>query len=63
MAPSGNDNIIIISAVFSLLAIVAVVLRFYARHARHVPFGADDYVILPAVVRRSIRVWGMNNES
>ena len=56
MALSGNDNIIIVSAIFSLLAIIAVVLRFYARHVRHIPFGADDYVILPAVVRRSIRV-------
>ncbi len=50
MALSGNDNIIVISVVFSLVAAVAVVLRFYARSLKHMRLGADDYTILPALV-------------
>ena len=50
MAVSGNDNIIIISVVFSLVAIVAVALRLYARRLKRQSLGADDYTILPALV-------------
>lgn len=50
MALSGNDNIIVISVVFSVVAVVAVALRLYARSLKRMRLGADDYTILPALV-------------
>lgn len=50
MVLSRNTNIIIISAVFSVLAIVAVLMRFRARMLQRVGFQADDYLIIPGLV-------------
>ena len=50
MGLSGNANIVIISVVFSAVAISAVSLRFHARRLKRVSFGADDYCIVPALV-------------
>lgn len=47
----GNVGVIILATVFSLLAIVAVGLRFQARKLKRSRLGVDDYLILPALVR------------
>lgn len=49
MGLSLTVNIVIISIVFSLVAITAVVLRFYCRRLKRVQLGLDDYCILPAL--------------
>ena len=41
-----------IATVLSVLAIVAVILRFYARGMKQTALSWDDYAILPALVRR-----------
>ncbi|OTA99907.1 hypothetical protein M426DRAFT_27043 [Hypoxylon sp. CI-4A] len=50
MALLGSTNIIIISVVFSLLALLAVGLRFRARTLQRAGFGIDDYMILPGLL-------------
>ena len=40
-----------LATVLSVLAIVAVILRFYARRVKHIALSWDDYAILPALVR------------
>ena len=40
-----------LATVFSILAIVAIMLRFYARRIKQTALAWDDYVILPALVR------------
>ena len=40
-----------LAAVLSVLAIVAVILRFYARSVKQTALSWDDYAILPALVR------------
>lgn len=50
MGQSGNTVIVIISIVFSVVAVTAVALRFRARQVKDTPLGADDYLILPAMV-------------
>ena len=39
-----------LAAVLTTLAIVAVLLRFYARHIKKVHLAWDDYMILPALL-------------
>ena len=39
-----------LAIVLSLLAIVATVLRFYARRIKQASLSWDDYIILPALV-------------
>lgn len=48
MALSIGTNVVIISIIFSVLAIALVLVRFYSRKAQRVPFGIDDYLIIPA---------------
>lgn len=50
MGQSGNTFIVVISVVFSVVAISAVALRFHARQIKKTRLGADDYLILPAMV-------------
>jgi len=50
MAQSGSTEIVIISIVFSVLATVAVVMRFGARFKQKAGIRADDYLILPGLV-------------
>lgn len=50
MAVSLATNIIIISGVFTALPVIAVALRFYARHLKNVGISADDYLIVPGLV-------------
>jgi len=52
MAISGNTSIVIASLILSVLAIIAVVLRFWARRTKGIEIGLDNYFILPAVVSR-----------
>ena len=40
-----------LAIVLSVLAIVAVILRFYARRVKQTALSWDDYAILPALVR------------
>ena len=40
-----------LATVLSVLAIVAVILRFYARRMKQTAVSWDDYAILPALVR------------
>lgn len=39
-----------LAVVFSLLAVAATVLRFYARNIKKVGFSWDDYAVIPALV-------------
>ena len=59
MGLSWNVNIIIISCVFSALAFVSVSLRFYGKSLKRARFGADESLILPALVRKNdhIRIY------
>ncbi|KAI9163943.1 hypothetical protein HJFPF1_05577 [Paramyrothecium foliicola] len=50
MALPQSTNIIIISLVFSFLAIIAISLRYQARRVRKARLGADDYLILPGLL-------------
>ncbi|KAJ8130705.1 hypothetical protein O1611_g2929 [Lasiodiplodia mahajangana] len=50
MALSGSTNIIIVSAVFTALAVVFALLRFRARDKQHAPLLADDYLIAVAAL-------------
>ena len=49
MAESAG-KMYVLATVLSILAIVAVMLRFYARRIRQTALSWDDYVILPALV-------------
>ena len=42
--------------VMSGCAIAAVIARLYARRARKLPFQADDYLMIPALVRLVVKV-------
>ena len=53
MGVSLPTNIIIISIIFSLVAIAAVALRFYSRRIKRASLGLDDYFIIPALVSLS----------
>ncbi|RYP60842.1 hypothetical protein DL771_010353 [Monosporascus sp. 5C6A] len=50
MVLSLGTKIIIVSVVFSILPIVAVLLRFRARAIRAAGFLADDYLIVPGLI-------------
>lgn len=50
MALSTGTNVVIISVVFSLLAIALVFVRFQSRTYQRVGFGVDDYLIVPATL-------------
>lgn len=58
-APSLNDNrgldIIAATTVTTVLAFLAVVLRFVSRHISAAKFGMDDVMILVALVRKSLK--------
>lgn len=54
MVRSRNTIIVIISIVFSVVAVTAVALRFRARRIKKLKIGADDYLILPALVRLAL---------
>ena len=43
-------SMIAVAILFSILAIVSVLLRFYMRRTQNVSLGADDWLILPAMV-------------
>ena len=45
-----KTEVIILTSVLGLLAIVAVVLRFIARRVKRSSLGTDDYTILAALV-------------
>ncbi|KAI0867199.1 hypothetical protein GGS24DRAFT_411578 [Hypoxylon argillaceum] len=50
MAAGLGTDVIIISVVFSTLAIVAVLLRLRARVLQHAKLGPDDYLIVPGMI-------------
>lgn len=50
MALSIGTNVVIISILFSLLAITLVLVRFHSRRAQRVALGIDDYLIIPAIL-------------
>lgn len=50
MALSTGTNVVIISIVFSLLAMALVLVRFQSRTSQRVAVGVDDYLIVPATV-------------
>ncbi|KAI2642062.1 hypothetical protein GGS21DRAFT_501001 [Xylaria nigripes] len=50
MTPSLGTNIIIISVVFAVLPILAVILRFWARSIKRAGLSLDDYFILPGLL-------------
>ncbi|KAH7018389.1 uncharacterized protein B0I36DRAFT_368412 [Microdochium trichocladiopsis] len=50
MAVSGSTQIVVISLVFSVLAILAVGMRFRARIKQRAGIRADDYLILPGLL-------------
>ncbi|KAI1208032.1 uncharacterized protein F4807DRAFT_432932 [Annulohypoxylon truncatum] len=50
MALSLNTNIIIVTIVFSALALIVVVLRFVTRLKKGVPLALDDFLILPGLL-------------
>lgn len=50
MALSTGTNVVIISIVFSVVAIALVLVRFYSRAAQRTAFGVDDYLIIPALL-------------
>lgn len=58
-APSLNDNrgpeVIAATVVTTVLAVIAVILRFISRHISAAKFGMDDVMILVALVRRSLK--------
>ena len=52
MALSLSTNIVIISITFSVLAVIAVLLRFRARCLQKAKLEIDDFMILPGLVSR-----------
>ena len=50
MLSNASRAVVIVSSIFSLVATLAVVLRFYARRLKLQPFQADDYLVLLALV-------------
>lgn len=50
MALSLSTNIVIVTIVFSVLAIAAVTFRFIARIKQGTNLALDDYFIIPALV-------------
>lgn len=48
--PESAGKMYALAFVLSLLAIVATVLRFYARRMKQASVSWDDYMILPALV-------------
>lgn len=63
--PHGNeDATMAVSAVVIVLAVISVALRFYTRIFTRSGLGADDWLILSAVVATlvtaALLLWGMN---
>lgn len=50
MMISPSLNIIIVSIILNVLMMVAVILRFRARHLQRAAFGVDDWTIVIAAV-------------
>ena len=59
MLSNVSRAVVIVSSVFPLVAVLAVVLRFYARRLKLQPFQADDYLVLLALVR----IWSTDNSA
>lgn len=49
-----RDAILTVSVILPVLAIIAVYLRFYARRAMKLAYLADDWSVLPALVRHHL---------
>lgn len=50
---SGGVAIIVVNSVFLILAITAVILRFYARYISKKRLDVDDYLIVAGLVWHS----------
>ncbi|KAI8625556.1 hypothetical protein F5Y19DRAFT_489532 [Xylariaceae sp. FL1651] len=50
MAVSVSVTILIVSLVLNIICLLAVVLRFTARHLQKAKIGIDDYIIIPAAL-------------
>ena len=48
--PESAGKMYALASVLSFLAILATVLRFYARRVKQASLSWDDYMILPALV-------------
>ena len=46
-------TIVAVTAVLGFLATLTVLFRFWARHLKHQSLGADDFLIVVALVRRA----------
>ena len=57
--PRQAVSLIIVSAVFPVLALITALLRFKARRITHSPFSLSDYFIVFTLVRklRAIENW------
>ncbi len=49
--PPQAVSLIIVSAVFPVLALITALLRFKARRITHAPFSLSDYFIIFTLVR------------
>lgn len=50
MARETPGKMYALAICMTLLAMVAIVLRFYTRHIKKASYSYDDYMILPAMV-------------
>ena len=54
-----SAEVVVLSIVFPVLSIVAVALRLYSRRLKKLRLQADDYIIIPALVRFTL--WMIQN--
>lgn len=47
---SSREQVIGIGIAFAVLPTVCVALRFWSRKLAKIPFGAEDWLVLPALV-------------
>lgn len=52
MLTDHSKTIIVVNGILPSLAVLAVILRLYARRLKHLSLRADDYTILGALVKR-----------
>lgn len=59
MTHSGDISVSLLSltATFLSLALVFVILRFWARYTTAATYGADDWLIVAGMVCRSLPTW------
>lgn len=48
--PRGGSDELIVTSIFFLLSILAVIARFYSRFLQRKPISIDDYLIVASLV-------------